>query len=126
MSRTRSTAVAAALTVASIAGLSSLVPKASFADDEKPLAPADVVSVMSSRRFSIRKKCYESRADKADTSIRVDFSIAVNGVVTDAVAHEASGPQPIIDCVVAEVRKTVFPSSGKGGRFRWPFIFKGP
>jgi len=85
-----------------------------------------VLSVMAHRRTAIRKLCYEDRADKADTSMKVDFMVASNGVVTDVSAKDAVGPASIVACVTAEVKKTVFPASEKGGRFRWPFIFKGP
>lgn len=99
---------------------------AADADADKPLSHAEVVSVMSSRRGPIRKKCYEDSAAKADSSMRVDFTVAPTGLVTDVVAREVTGPSAIVACVTAEVRKTIFPSSGSGGRFRWPFIFKGP
>jgi hypothetical protein len=56
----------------------------------------------------------------------IDFTIAPTGVVTDVAAHEVKGVDSIVTCVVAEVKRTIFPSSEGGGRFRWPFIFKGP
>lgn len=102
------------------------IASTAVADEKKSLAPADVVSVMASRRGPIRKKCYEESSEKAETSVRIDFTVAPTGVVTDVAAHEASGPQSIVDCVGAEVKRTIFPASGTGGRFRWPFIFKGP
>lgn len=97
-----------------------------MADDSQSLSPNDVVSVMATRRVAIRKKCYEDSPEKADASMKIDFSIAPAGVVTDAIAREVTGPQSIADCVLAEVHRTTFPSSNNGGRFRWPFIFKGP
>jgi hypothetical protein len=101
-------------------------PGVALADADKPLSHVEVVSVMSMRRGPIRKKCYEDSATKADTSIRVDFVVAPNGIVTDVVPRDVVGPAAIVSCVTAEMKKTVFPSSGSGGRFRWPFIFKGP
>jgi hypothetical protein len=96
------------------------------ADGDKPLTHVEVVSVMSLRRGPIRKKCYEESPVKAATAMRIDFVVAPNGVVTDVVARDVSGPESIVTCVTAEMHKTTFPSSGSGGRFRWPFIFKGP
>ena len=90
------------------------------------LPASAVVSVMASRRGPIRKKCWEESPDKADGSMMIDFTIAANGIVTDLSAHETSGPESIVACVSVEVKKTIFPASGTGGRFRWPFIFKGP
>ncbi len=112
-------AVAAAL-------LASTVVSSVAAPALAELAAKDVVSVMAQKRLHIRKVCYADRADKADTSVKVDFGVAPNGVVTDATARDATGPQAIVDCIVAEVKKTTFPASETGGRFRWPFIFKGP
>jgi hypothetical protein len=94
--------------------------------EAKVITPAEVVSVMASRRVPIRKKCYEESTEKAPTSVMIDFTIAPTGVVTDVAAHEVKGVDSIVQCVVAEVHRTVFPSSDAGGRFRWPFIFKGP
>ena len=94
--------------------------------DGKAITPAEVVSVMASRRVPIRKKCYEESTEKAPTSVMIDFTIAPTGVVTDVAAHEVKGVDSIVQCVVAEVKRTVFPASDGGGRFRWPFIFKGP
>jgi hypothetical protein len=94
--------------------------------DAKPITPVEVVSVMASRRVPIRKKCYEESGEKAPTSVMIDFTIAPTGVVTDVAAHEVKGVDSIVQCVVAEVKRTIFPSSDNGGRFRWPFIFKGP
>jgi hypothetical protein len=105
------------------AALGAMSAGAASADE---LGPKDVVSVMASRRAAIRQLCYENHAKKADTSLKVDFDIAPSGVVTDAVAREPSGPAEIVACVVAEVKKTTFPASAKGGHYRWPFIFKGP
>jgi hypothetical protein len=107
-------------------GAISTVAISAGADADKPLTPADVVSVMSARRVAIRKKCYEESPVKADAMIKVDFTIAPAGIVTDVSTKEASGPPSIIECVAAEVRRTVFPASSGGGRFRWPFLFKGP
>lgn len=95
-----------------------------FADES--LTPKEILSVMSTRRLQIRKLCYEDVKDKADTSVRVDVSVAPAGVVTDAVPRDPSGPPSIVACVVAEVKKTTFPASENGGWFRWPFVFKGP
>ena len=94
--------------------------------DEGPLTPAQVVSVMASRRVAIRKKCWDEAVQKQDTSLKVDFAVASNGIVTDATARQLKGSDAIASCVVAEVKRTVFPTSGDGGRFQWPFIFKGP
>jgi hypothetical protein len=96
------------------------------ADGDKPLTHLEVVSVMSQRRGPIRKKCYEESPVKADASMRIDFVVAPTGIVTDVVARDVAGPEPIVSCVTAEMKKIIFPSSGSGGRFRWPFIFKGP
>ncbi len=93
---------------------------------DESLMPKDVISVMVNKRLVIRKICYEERADKADTSVKVDFTVAATGVVTNVTPRDPSGPQPIIDCVLAEVKKTTFIASEKGGTFRWPFVFKGP
>jgi hypothetical protein len=99
---------------------------ADVAEGVKGLTPAEVVSVMASRRIPIRKKCYEESPEKAPTSVMIDFTIAPTGVVTDVATHEVKGVDSIVQCVAAEVRRTVFPASEGGGRFRWPFIFKGP
>lgn len=112
--------LAAAVLVFSVASV------ASDDDDLKPLGPADVVRVMSSRRTQIRKLCYEQAKPKAEASMRVDFTIAKSGHVTYAKANELKGAQAAADCVVAEVKKTIFPESEGGGSFHWPFIFKGP
>ena len=101
-----------------------LLPAVSAADEG--LAPKDVLTVMSRRRVEIRKTCWESSPERADTSLKVDFAVAQTGVVTDAKAADAVGPASIVACVVAEVKKTTFLASEKGGKFRWPFIFKGP
>lgn len=112
--RRRWLAVALVLTAAAPAG----------ADEN--LTPKDVLTVMVRRRAEIRKVCWEQSPAKADTAVKVDFHVAATGVVTDAKAADASGPASIVTCVVAEVKKTTFLSSEKGGQFRWPFIFKGP
>ena len=115
-------------TIITLAALAALVfglaQRASAGGDA--LQPSAVVSVMSSRRGPIRKKCWDESPDKTGASMKIDFTIAPSGVVTDLAAHETSGPASIVACVSAEVQKTVFPASGAGGRFRWPFIFKGP
>lgn len=108
-----------------LAGL-TVVLAVSAAPADENLAPKDVLAVMVKRRLEIRKLCWEDTKDRPETSLRVDFTVAQNGVVTDAVAREVSGPPSIVACVVAEVKKTTFLASEKGGRFRWPFIFKGP
>ena len=59
-------------------------------------------------------------------NVRVDFTIAKSGHVTYAKANDLTGPQSTADCVVTEVKKTIFPESENGGTFHWPFIFKGP
>lgn len=99
---------------------------AATAAAEETIAPKEVLAVMTRRRLEIRKKCWEQSPERADVSVKIDFTIAQTGVVTDAVARDAVGPASIITCVTAEVKKTTFPMSEKGGRFRWPFIFKGP
>ena len=99
---------------------------ASTALAEETIPPKEVLAVMVRRRIEIRKVCWEQSPEKADTSVKIDFTISQTGVVTDATARDASGPASIITCVTAEVKKTTFPMSEKGGRFRWPFIFKGP
>lgn len=96
------------------------------ADNGGSLTPAEVVSVMASRRVAIRKKCWDEAAQKQDTSLKVDFVVAPNGIVTDANARQLKGSDAIANCVVSEVKRTTFPSSSDGGRFQWPFIFKGP
>lgn len=93
---------------------------------DESLTPKEVLAVMVRRRLEIRKLCWEESKDRADTSVRIDFTVAQNGVVTDVAARDVVGPPTIVACVVAEVKKTTFPASEKGGRFRWPFIFKGP
>jgi hypothetical protein len=90
------------------------------------LPPSDVVRIMASRRTQIRKLCYEQSTQKAEASMKIDFYIAAAGMVTEARARDATGPTAIADCVVVEVKKTIFPESESGGRFQWPFIFKGP
>ncbi len=104
----------------------ALVLSAGTAAADENLAPKDVLTVMSRRRIEIRKACWEDSKEKADVSVKVDFVVAQTGVVTDAKASDASGPASIVACIVAEVKKTTFLSSEKGGKFRWPFIFKGP
>lgn len=106
------------------AALLVLLPISAAADEN--LAPKDVLTVMSRRRGEIRKTCWEQSPEKADTAVKVDFTVAQTGVVTDAKAADASGPASIVACIVAEVKKTTFLASEKGGRFRWPFIYKGP
>ncbi|MBI2392122.1 MAG: hypothetical protein HYV09_21200 [Deltaproteobacteria bacterium] len=93
---------------------------------DESLTPKEVLAVMVKRRVEIRKLCWEDSKQKADASVRVDFVVAQTGVVTEATPREVSGPPSISECVVAEVKRTTFPTSEKGGRFRWPFIFKGP
>lgn len=115
------------LVLAALPALGALLVSApAGADADKPLTPVEVVSVMSSRRGPIRKKCYEENTPKVDASMRVDFVVAPNGIVTDVVARDVTGPSAVVTCVTAEMKKTIFPASGSGGRFRWPFIFKGP
>ncbi len=93
---------------------------------DENLTPKEVLAVMVKRRLEIRKRCWEDTKERADTSLRVDFTVAQAGVVTDVTPREVSGPSGVVACVTAEVKKTTFPASDKGGRFRWPFIFKGP
>lgn len=104
----------------------ALVISAGSAAAEDSIAPKEVLAVMSRRRAEIRKLCWEQSSEKADTSVKIDFTISQNGIVTDATARDAIGPASVVTCITAEVKKTVFPSSVKGGWFRWPFIFKGP
>lgn len=104
----------------------AIVLAAGVVSADENLAPKEVLSVMVKRRLEIRKLCWEDSKERADTSLRVDFTVAQNGIVTDVVGREVSGPPAITGCVLAEVKKTTFVSSEKGGRFRWPFIFKGP
>jgi hypothetical protein len=94
--------------------------------DDGTLSPNAIVAQMHVRRVQIRKTCYESSPAKADTSVRVDVTVAGNGVVTDVQQRDPSGPEEIRNCVVAEMKKTTFVASPKGGWFRWPFIFRGP
>lgn len=108
------------------AALLVLVATGTAAVADENLAPKEVLAVMAKRRLEIRKLCWEDSKERADASMKVDFAIAQNGVVTDAIARDVSGPASIAACVVAEVKKTTFVASEKGGRFRWPFIFKGP
>ena len=95
------------------------------ASDDEPLTPADVVRIMAGRRPAIRAACFDAQG-KQESSLRVDFVVGATGTVTDARPNDAKGPKPVIDCVLAEVRKTTFPSSTEGGAFQWPFVFKGP
>lgn len=104
----------------------ALVVFAGVAAAEDTIAPKEVLAVMVRRRIEIRKICWDQSPEKADASVKIDFTISQNGIVTDATARDATGPASIATCVTAEVKKTVFPSSVKGGWFRWPFIFKGP
>lgn len=103
-----------------------LVATSTAALADENLAPKEVLAVMVKRRIEIRKLCWEDSKERADASMKVDFGVAQNGVVTDAIARDVTGPASISACVVAEVKKTTFVASAKGGRFRWPFIFKGP
>lgn len=103
-----------------------LVATPSLADDDGTLSPNSIVAQMHVRRLQIRKTCYETSPAKADTSMKVDVTVAGNGVVTDVQQRDPSGPEEIRNCVVAEMKKTTFVASPKGGWFRWPFIFRGP
>jgi hypothetical protein len=93
---------------------------------DENLTSKEVLTVMVKRRVEIRQLCWEQSTSKADTSVKVDFGVSNTGIVVDATPRDAVGPPAIVSCIVAEVKKTTFPSSVKGGRFRWPFIFKGP
>ena len=86
----------------------------------------EVLAIMARRRLEIRKRCWEDAKVHVDASVRAEFTIAPNGVVTDVIPRDPKGPHEIVGCVVAEVRKTAFPASKKGGWYRWPFLFKGP
>jgi hypothetical protein len=103
-----------------------VVTASAQASADESLTPKDVLTVMVRRRAEIRKVCWEQSAAKADTAVKVDFQVAPTGVVTDVKPADASGPASIITCILAEVKKTTFIASEKGGHFRWPFIFKGP
>jgi len=104
-----------------------LEPRPALGEEGKGLPPADVVRIMASRRTQIRKACYEQHPAKAEASMKIDFTVAMNGQVLEARARDgATGPEAIQSCVIAEVKRTIFPESGTGGRFTWPFIFKGP
>ncbi|MGZ3424829.1 MAG: hypothetical protein ACXVEF_08145 [Polyangiales bacterium] len=94
--------------------------------DDGNISPKEIVAAMNVRRIQIRKTCYESAPAKADTSVKLDVTIGGTGIVTDVQQRDPSGPEEIRNCVVAEMRKTTFVASPKGGWFRWPFIFKGP
>jgi hypothetical protein len=96
------------------------------ASGDESLTPKEVLAMMVKRRADIRKICWEQSPEKADTSVKVDFAVAPTGVVTEATPRDAVGPPSIVACIAAEVKKTTFVASEKGGRFRWPFIFKGP
>lgn len=88
------------------------------------LEPKDILTVMAKRRLEIRKICWDPPPAKPATSVKVDVSVGPTGVVTGAVAREPAGSTTVIECVVVEVKKTVFMSSAKGGFFRWPFVFR--
>jgi hypothetical protein len=122
---TRRTPAAAALFVFLMAA-PALADGGGIREEGKGLPPSDVVRIMSSRRTQIRKLCYEQNPAKAEASMKIDFVVSMNGIVLEAKPRDASGPEAIASCVVAEVKKTIFPESGTGGRFVWPFIFKGP
>jgi hypothetical protein len=111
---------AAALTI-----MIALAATAGASADES-LTPKEVLSVMVKRRADIRKVCWEQSPEKADTAVKVDFAVSKTGVVTEVTPRDISGPPSIVSCIAAEVKKSTFPASEKGGRFRWPFIFKGP
>jgi hypothetical protein len=104
----------------------ALLTLAGTAAADESIPPKEVLAVMTRRRIEIRKVCWEQSPEKADASVKIDFVIAKTGVVTDATARDPVGPASIIKCVAAEVKKTTFPASEKGGWFRWPFVFKGP
>ena len=93
---------------------------------DEGLTPKEVLAVMVKRRIEIRKVCWEQSPDKADTSVKVDFAVGPTGVVTEVTPRDIVGPPSIVSCIAAEVKRSTFPASEKGGRFRWPFIFKGP
>jgi hypothetical protein len=95
-------------------------------DESLGISPAEVVRVMSSRRTQIRRACYEDNKQKLEASMRIDFDIGPTGKVTGAKANSVMGPPAVAECVVGEVKRTIFPGSEIGGHFRWPFIFKGP
>lgn len=97
-----------------------------LASADESLTPKEVLSVMVKRRADIRKVCWEQSPNKADTSVKIDFAVGPTGVVTEVTPRDVSGPTSIVSCIAAEVKKSTFPASEKGGRFRWPFIFKGP
>ncbi len=88
------------------------------------LEPKDILTVMAKRRLEIRKICWDPPPAKPATSVKVDVTVGPTGVVTGAVAREPAGSTTVIECVVVEVKKTVFMSSAKGGFFRWPFVFR--
>ncbi|MFI5297697.1 MAG: hypothetical protein ACHREM_06315 [Polyangiales bacterium] len=109
--------------LAILAGL--VVTSIAHAEGGAPLAPADVIRIMAGRRPAIRAACYDG-TPKAEVSLRIDFVVGATGTVTDARANDAKGSAETVDCVLREVRRTIFPSSDKGGAFQWPFVFKGP
>lgn len=111
---------AAALTIAILLGVGGV------ASGDENLTPKEVLAVMVKRRAEIRKLCWEQSPEKADTSVKIDFAVGPTGVVTEVSPRDVSGPPSIVSCIAAEVKKSTFPASEKGGRFRWPFIFKGP
>ena len=114
----------AAALAGTILGAILLAPPGAVADEN--LTSKEVLAVMVKRRIEIRKICWEQSPEKADVSVKIDFGVGQTGTVTDVTPRDAVGPASIVSCIAAEVKKTTFPVSEKGGRFRWPFIFKGP
>lgn len=101
-----------------------LVATSGAGADGDALEPKDIISVMAKRRVEIRKICWDPPPAKPATSVKVDVTVGPTGVVTGAVARDPEGSTTVIDCVIAEVKKTVFLPSAKGGFFRWPFVFR--
>lgn len=110
----------ACVTGALAAGLFATTTRA----DGDALEPKDIISVMAKRRVEIRKICWDPPPAKPATSVKVDVTVGPTGVVTGAVARDPEGSTTVIDCVIVEVKKTVFMPSAKGGFFRWPFVFR--
>lgn len=118
MSRAVRASIAGLLVAASLGGPAR-------ADFHPPLQPSDVIRIMAGRRPAIRAACYDG-SKKAEVSLRVDFVVGATGTVTDARANDVKGSTETVDCVLREVRRTIFPLSDRGGAFQWPFVFKGP
>ncbi len=88
------------------------------------LEPKDVLPVIALRRLEIRKVCWDPPPAKPATSVKIDVTVGPTGTVTNAIPREPAGSTTVIDCIVAEVKKSTFPTTNKGGFFRWPFVFR--